>query len=108
VPADELDEELAGSAAQLQALGLPRPRALAYPHGEWTPEVARASSQAGYDVAFTVDSGVVERGVARQALPRVEVLDNDTPIKVRIKVATAGWPSAWRVRVLRLFRCSPH
>ena len=104
VPADELNAELSGSATAIETLGLPRPRALAYPHGEWTTGVAQAVADAGYEAAFTVEPGVVERSVWRYALPRIEVLASDTPFKLRIKMATAGWHPGLRRRVYRLFR----
>ena len=104
VPREELDSELEGSAAALEALGLPRPRALAYPHGDWSAEVAAAARRAGYVAAFTVEPGVVARGASRHALPRVEVLASDTPRRLRLKLATAGWPSPLRRRALALLR----
>jgi peptidoglycan/xylan/chitin deacetylase (PgdA/CDA1 family) len=104
VPADELSDELAGSAAQLEALGLPRPRVLAYPHGAWTPELAAAVHDAGYAAAFTIDPGVVERTSPRYALPRVEVYASDTPRNLRFKMAVAGWPKRRRRVVARMFR----
>lgn len=104
VAADELDAELTGSAASLEALGLPRPRALSYPHGDWSPEVAAAARRAGYAVAFTVDPGFVRLGADRYALPRIEVLASDTPRKLALKLATAEWPSRLRRRALALLR----
>jgi peptidoglycan/xylan/chitin deacetylase (PgdA/CDA1 family)/GT2 family glycosyltransferase len=104
VPREGLDAELDGSAAALEALGLPRPRALAYPHGDWSEDVAAAARRAGYSVAFTVEPGVVRRGIDRHALPRIEVLASDTPARVRLKVATAGWPPRLRRSALALLR----
>jgi peptidoglycan/xylan/chitin deacetylase (PgdA/CDA1 family) len=104
VPRDELDRELDGSAAGLESLGVPRPRALAYPHGAWSPEVAAEARRAGYAVAFTVAPGVVRRGVDSHALPRIEVLASDTPWKLRVKLATAEWPPRRRTRALALLR----
>jgi glycosyltransferase involved in cell wall biosynthesis/peptidoglycan/xylan/chitin deacetylase (PgdA/CDA1 family) len=101
VAPEELDEELRGSADALEALGLPRPRVLAYPYGEWSPEVAEMARTAGYEAAFTVTPGLVEQGADRYALPRIEVLASDTPRKLRLKVATAGWPDRWRKRLPR-------
>jgi peptidoglycan/xylan/chitin deacetylase (PgdA/CDA1 family)/GT2 family glycosyltransferase len=106
--AGELDRELSGSADQLEALGLPRPRAFAYPHGDWTPGVVNAVSEAGYEAAFTVEPGVVERGSDPDTLPRLEVLAGDTPFKLRVKVVTAGWQRGLRRRVLRLVRTTEH
>jgi glycosyltransferase involved in cell wall biosynthesis/peptidoglycan/xylan/chitin deacetylase (PgdA/CDA1 family) len=100
-PAEELERELRGSAEALQGLGLPRPRALAYPHGEWSHEVAAAAFAAGYEAAFSVDPGRAERAGNRFALPRIEVLASDTPFTIRVKIATAGWPQGLRDRLLR-------
>jgi GT2 family glycosyltransferase/peptidoglycan/xylan/chitin deacetylase (PgdA/CDA1 family) len=103
VPLGQLHQELAGSASQLEALGLPRPRVLAYPHGAWSPEVAAAAHDAGYAAAFTVAAGAVSRSSPRYALPRVEVYASDTPWKLRVKVAIAAWPERPRRWAARLF-----
>lgn len=107
VPPEELDVELRGSAEALERAGLPRPRALAYPHGEWSNEVAAAVHAAGYEAAFTVSPGKVERGSNRYALPRIEVLAGDTPKTIRVKIATAGWPEKLRSRLLRRLGTRP-
>jgi peptidoglycan/xylan/chitin deacetylase (PgdA/CDA1 family) len=104
VPPAELEHELEFSAVHLEALGLPRPRALAYPYGYWTPDVAAAAHRAGYAVAFTMRPGRVGRTSPRHSLPRVEVLASDTTRTLRLKLATAGLPPPWRRRVLRLLR----
>jgi glycosyltransferase involved in cell wall biosynthesis/peptidoglycan/xylan/chitin deacetylase (PgdA/CDA1 family) len=98
----EAAREVAESAARLESLGLPRPRALSYPHGESSPTVEKATREAGYSLAFTVTPGAVEVGSNRWALPRVEVLASDSPRGLRLKLATARWPShlrqlAWRL-----------
>jgi len=100
----EAEEEVRGSAAVLESLGLPRPRAFSYPHGESTPEVARAVREAGYAAAFTVTPGQVEIGADRWALPRIEVLAGDTPLRLRLKLRTASWPQRRRRPLLRLTR----
>lgn len=107
VPAEELDRELRGSAEALERAGLPRPRALAYPHGEWSNEVAAAVHRAGYEAAFTVTPGRAARASNRYALPRIEVLASDTPKTIRVKVATAEWPKELRVRLLRRLGTRP-
>ena len=105
VPPAELPGELEGSAARLEALGLPRPRALSYPHGDTSPEVAAAARRAGYAVAFTVRAGIARHGVDRFSVPRIEVFASDTTRKLRLKLATAGWPARrWRARALGLLR----
>ena len=97
----ELADELAESATTLAGLGLPWPRALAYPYGEWNRDVAAAAEAAGYEAAFAIEAGVITRDSDRYALPRVEVLAEDTPFRLRVKLATAGWPGRRRRRVLR-------
>jgi GT2 family glycosyltransferase/peptidoglycan/xylan/chitin deacetylase (PgdA/CDA1 family) len=104
VSGETVKDELRDSAAQIEAAGLPRPRALAYPHGEWSPEIAAAAAAAGYDAAFTIDHGRVRPGGNRYTLPRIEVLASDTPTSLRLKLATAGWPDGVRRRLLRLTR----
>jgi GT2 family glycosyltransferase/peptidoglycan/xylan/chitin deacetylase (PgdA/CDA1 family) len=97
-------KELVDSAQEIEAAGLPRPRAFAYPHGEWSPAIATAAEAAGYSAAFTIDCGTVQAGSDRNALPRIEVLASDTPRRLRLKMATASWPKRLRDRVLRLTR----
>lgn len=100
----ELERELVGSAERIASLGLPRPRALSYPHGRWTPDVAAAARAAGYMVAFTVDAGAVRRTANRMALPRIEVLAGDSGRTLRRKLSAAGWSCRRRRRVLGLTR----
>jgi peptidoglycan/xylan/chitin deacetylase (PgdA/CDA1 family) len=87
----EVEEELAGSAATLESLGLPRPRVFSYPYGGAGVRLAEAVRGAGYEVAFTTAWGE-PGGADRYLLPRVEVHASDTPRKLRLKLAAAGWP----------------
>lgn len=107
VPPEELEGELRGSADALEALGLPRPRVVAYPHGEWSNEVAAAVHAADYEAAFTVSPGKAGRVSNRYALPRIEVLASDTSRTIRVKIATSGWPANLRNRVLRRLGSRP-
>jgi peptidoglycan/xylan/chitin deacetylase (PgdA/CDA1 family) len=99
-PAD-LEGELRGAADDLVALGLPRPRAFAYPYGSWSRDLADAVAQAGYEVGFTADRGVVRSGLDRCALPRLELTASDTGLQLRFKLATVGWPRGLRRMVWR-------
>ncbi len=102
VPAAELEEEIIGSGKRLEAAGLPWPRSFSYPYGEWNPELARMAKEAGYELAFTVDWGVVGDGADPYTLPRVEIHASDTPRKLRLKLLAAGWPGKLRDVFLRL------
>ena len=79
----ELPAETAGAVAALAAVGVPRPRAFAYPHGEHDGRVRRAVADAGLRAAFTVRPGTVHPDRVRTgaqdryALPRIEVLRRD-------------------------------
>jgi peptidoglycan/xylan/chitin deacetylase (PgdA/CDA1 family) len=81
------------SAAELELLGLARPRLFAYPYGHHTREAEVEIQRAGYRAAFTVSPGVVARGCNLYALPRVQVLRGYRPPILRLKLATARWPA---------------
>ncbi len=85
---EQLDGELMESADQLEALGLPRPRAFSYPYGLWNPRVAGAVCDAGYEVAFAVERGAIRSDTDRYALPRIAVHSDDTGRKLHLKLAT--------------------
>lgn len=90
LPDDDLASEIEGSIADLEALGLPCPRFLAYPYGEHGPAVAEAARAAGLLGAFTVDGGRVRPNGDNYAIPRAEVLRSDT-----------GWRFVWKALTLR-------
>jgi peptidoglycan/xylan/chitin deacetylase (PgdA/CDA1 family) len=102
VPAAEVGDELGRAADQLEEAGVPRPRAFSYPYGRWTPELAAAVREAGYEVAFTTAWGLGRPGVDRYAVPRIEIHASDTPRKLRLKLALAGWPGPLRDSLLTL------
>jgi peptidoglycan/xylan/chitin deacetylase (PgdA/CDA1 family) len=102
VPAAELDSELVGAADRIESAGVSRPRAFSYPYGRWSPELAAAVREAGYEVAFTTSWGAPGRRTDRYAVPRVEVHASDTPHKLGRKLALAGWPGLLRDSVLTL------
>jgi len=100
LPPAELRDEVEGSAADLEALGLGRPRFLAYPHGAWNEDARNAAIAAGLVAAFTVNPGSVRPGSDPYALPRIEIFRADSGWKFLWKVARAGRPL--RPRSLRL------
>jgi GT2 family glycosyltransferase/peptidoglycan/xylan/chitin deacetylase (PgdA/CDA1 family) len=103
----EVAKEVEESAARLESLGLPRPRALSYPHGESNAAVEAAAGEAGYLAAFTVDPGIADRSCNRLALPRIEVLASDSMRALQVKLATARWPARWRGLALRAAHLLP-
>lgn len=96
VPAAELGGELEGAARLLAGEGLQRPRAFSYPFGHWNPDLASAVREAGYEVAFSVDRGIVQNGVNRYALPRIAVHAEDSARRLHLKLATANWATPVR------------
>jgi glycosyltransferase involved in cell wall biosynthesis/peptidoglycan/xylan/chitin deacetylase (PgdA/CDA1 family) len=86
ISAEELPGELAGSAETLESLGLPRPTTFSYPHGAWSPAIAAAVQAAGYRAAFTVGGGGIRRLADRYALPRIEVLADETETTLERKL----------------------
>lgn len=100
VPENQLEDEIHAAADLLEGAGLRRPRAFSYPYGHWDPRVASAVRDAGYEIAFTVDRGVVQNGADLHALPRIAVHADDTPWRLHMKLATASWPHPVRA-VLR-------
>jgi peptidoglycan/xylan/chitin deacetylase (PgdA/CDA1 family) len=86
---EQLAEELAGAADDLDALGVGGLRILAYPYGVHDERVRRAAA-ASYRAAFTVEPGIVDaEGADRYALPRIEITARDRGIRFRWKLARA-------------------
>lgn len=103
---DELRAEVRGSADRLEAAGLPRPRAFAFPYGDHDGRVVQAVRDAGYAIAFTTVPGVAERRLDRHALPRVQVLGSDRGRRFRLRAAAAGWAAPAHRVAYRLLRAS--
>jgi glycosyltransferase involved in cell wall biosynthesis/peptidoglycan/xylan/chitin deacetylase (PgdA/CDA1 family) len=85
-------EDAAGSAADLAAQRLPRPRFFAYPFGFSDKGSKDAVRNAGYSASFGCRSDWVERGGDVFDLPRVIILASDR-----------GWRFSTKVRAPRLF-----
>jgi glycosyltransferase involved in cell wall biosynthesis/peptidoglycan/xylan/chitin deacetylase (PgdA/CDA1 family) len=85
---ERLAEEAQGSAEDLVAAGLPRPRFFAYPYGAVDQRARTALRDAGYRAAFTLGGLPAE-------------LDNDDPLRLpRIEVLARdrGWRFAMKLR----------
>lgn len=101
VPLDELDEpaieqELAGSLADLrEVLDVTTPL-LAYPHGRHDARVRIAAERAGYELAYTTGQGRNGAGTDRWSLRRVEPKMWDSSLSFAWKVLTGeSPPPAW-------------
>jgi glycosyltransferase involved in cell wall biosynthesis len=96
--ADELSDEIAGSLADFEPLGLPRPTFLAYPYGAYSSEVTEAAAAAGLRGAFTTEPGLAQPGHDDYAVPRIEIRREDGWLRFAWKVVTAGRWSGKRRR----------
>jgi glycosyltransferase involved in cell wall biosynthesis/peptidoglycan/xylan/chitin deacetylase (PgdA/CDA1 family) len=85
--ASEQEQEAAGSADDLAAHGLPRPRFFAYPFTFADDASKTAVRNAGYGAAFGGRVGWIKRGSDPFALPRVMILASDRGWRFRLKIA---------------------
>jgi peptidoglycan/xylan/chitin deacetylase (PgdA/CDA1 family)/GT2 family glycosyltransferase len=91
-----LDQEIAGSVADLEAEGLVRPRLFAYPYGEYDERVTASTARAGLRAAFTIVPGRIGRRSVRHRLPRIEILRSDVGLRFLLKVVGAQWLRPYR------------
>jgi peptidoglycan/xylan/chitin deacetylase (PgdA/CDA1 family)/GT2 family glycosyltransferase len=87
---EQLVDEMAGSIADLEKVGLTRPRLFAYPHGVYDENVEKLAQEIGLEAAFTVEPDWVKPGVKPYQIPRFEIFREDTGWKFHWKVLTAG------------------
>ncbi len=90
----ELDGEVRGCVADLEALDLGPVRYYAYPYGEQDERVREVTRAAGLTAAFTVRPGVMRAGTDPMRIPRVEILRADDGLRFVAKVLLAremGW-----------------
>ncbi len=94
LPDGAVEEEVAGSVADLQALGLGPVRHFAYPYGEHDERVRAAARATGVRCAFAIDPGVMDSRTDRLRIPRVEIVRADSGARFLAKVVLArqlGW-----------------
>jgi peptidoglycan/xylan/chitin deacetylase (PgdA/CDA1 family) len=96
----ELDEEIRGSVRDLVAAGLERPSFVAYPYGEFDERAMQAAQAAGLAGAFTTIPGIARPGHEPFAIPRIEILRGDGPLRFMWKVLTGGSGLTGLVRTL--------
>jgi glycosyltransferase involved in cell wall biosynthesis/peptidoglycan/xylan/chitin deacetylase (PgdA/CDA1 family) len=103
-----ISDEIRGSIDDVEALGLPRPRAIAYPHGEEDERVRAAAAEAGLEAGFTTRLGLASPVHDPLALPRIEVTPREVGLRLRLKLAAARAPAPvsrrfakWSLRSVR-------
>jgi peptidoglycan/xylan/chitin deacetylase (PgdA/CDA1 family) len=84
-----LREELCQSRAAIKAR-LGSCDTLAYPFGEWSPEVATAAAECGYRFAFTLPTVGGQRHATPLSIPRVNVDYRDEERRFAAKLSPAG------------------
>ena len=86
LPDEQLEDQLRGSKAELEA-GLEQAvDALAYPYGRFDSRVAQAAAAAGYTMAFSTRSGFNQPRQDAFAIRRIEVAGTDTAGELLRKV----------------------
>jgi peptidoglycan/xylan/chitin deacetylase (PgdA/CDA1 family) len=91
----ELDNEIRGSADDLQAAGLSRPRFFAYPFGARSEAAENAVARAGYSAAFGPRQAKLSAYSPRFDLPRVQIFARDTGWRFRAKIAAPEACASW-------------
>ena len=76
-----------GSADDIEALGLPRPRFFAYPYGEVDDEARTAVRDAGFIGAFGIGEAWIDRGSKAFELPRIIVHASDRGWQFRLRTS---------------------
>jgi peptidoglycan/xylan/chitin deacetylase (PgdA/CDA1 family) len=94
LPDDRLQDETEGPVGDLERLGLPTPRFMAYPHGDHDERVRGAA--AAYLGAFTVDPGIAGSDGDRWRLPRISVRTGTSPEELVRQVRALRWKARRR------------
>lgn len=86
---EQLREELWQSRARIRER-LGSCDTLAYPFGEWSPEVAAAAADCGYAFAFSLPQHRGQRLATPHSIPRLNVDYRDEPRRFVAKISPAG------------------
>ena len=65
-------------------------KAMSYPNGRYTEESQRALTEDGYEMQFTIESGVITRETPRDALPRITVVSGMSGADIVKKIEEAA------------------
>lgn len=82
---DELRDELLDSRRRIEER-LGSCRTIAFPFGEWSPAVVRASAECGYDYAFTLPTFTGQKNADRLTIPRINVDYRDGTRQFQMKL----------------------
>jgi peptidoglycan/xylan/chitin deacetylase (PgdA/CDA1 family) len=86
---EALREELSQSRARIvERLG--SCETIAYPFGEWSPEVAAAARDCGYRFAFSLPTAAGQRGATPHSIPRINVDYRDEERRFGRKLSPLG------------------
>ena len=83
---EALATEMSGSMDDLQAIGITRPRFLAYPFGAHDARVRRAAKRANFSAAFTVEPMAFRVTDDAMQIPRIEIMRSDSGRSLLLKV----------------------
>lgn len=86
---EELRQELSDSRAAIRER-LGRCETIAYPFGEWSPEVAAATRECGYRYAFTLPGRHGQWRAGPHSIPRLNVDYRDEPDRFARKLTPLG------------------
>ncbi len=86
---EALREELWDSRARIKAR-LGSCDTLAYPFGDWSPEVAAAAAECGYRFAFSLPTTTGQRSATALSIPRINVDHRDDTRRFALKLSSYG------------------
>jgi peptidoglycan/xylan/chitin deacetylase (PgdA/CDA1 family) len=87
--AEELRQELLDSRRRI-ADRLGSCETVAYPFGEWSPEVARAAAECGYRFAFSLPRKSGQRQADAHSIPRLNIDYRDDGARLAAKLSPIG------------------
>jgi peptidoglycan/xylan/chitin deacetylase (PgdA/CDA1 family) len=87
--AEELRQELLDSRQRIAAR-LGACDTVAYPFGQWSPEVAAAAAECGYRFAFTLPVKAGQRLASTHSIPRINVDYRDEGARLAAKISPVG------------------
>lgn len=85
----ELDRQLEESR-QMIIDRLGRCDTIAYPFGDWSPEVAAAAKRAGYSFAYTLPTATGQGKAGPHSIPRINVDRRDRALRLQLKIGPVG------------------